>query len=418
MTLSSRKPLGPEAALATYTFVAAFDAFVEAALLIFLVVFHLSSSAYGAALLAAALALPAVLMAGLAPKALARFGARNVTSWGGALLVLGAAGLVFAPDSVLLCCIVGAIRTTGRSFASVARSFTVASAISPERRIAANSVFQTAANLGKVIGPLAAAAALSINSWRPLGWCLVFTGLCHVVAAMWLPNGPKTDRTSSPARGGDLRHWGLALSKDRIAAVIVVSMMVAGMIVYVSDDLISLLFRSVGGDGVQLAIAIAVIGVGGMLGSTLSRWVRRTAHHLQLLIAAMSVDAVSFTAFAVLGALAPAGQASPSWALLGVCLVMGVGLGMSGTSYAVTLQERQDPQTYAQSMSYGGATSSAASILFPLIGAALMSKYGAPAPFAVTAVFLWVIVILTFLVVQQQRKNIQEQDNVAVRTGT
>jgi len=95
-----------------------------------------------------------------------------------------------------------------------------------------------------------------------------------------------------------------------------------------------------------------------------------------------------------------------------------VGLGMSGTSYAVTLQERQDPQTYAQSMSYGGATSSAASILFPLIGAALMSKYGAPAPFAVTAVFLWVIVILTFLVVQQQRKNIQEQDNVAVRTGT
>lgn len=262
-SMARANPVGLYAVYALY----GTDVFLDYALFAAFVLFAFDGGGYEAAGLAIAFAAPSIL---IGPVLGARLESRSVWRYltvAGIALLVTAIAMGFATGPVMFIAL-AAVRATARLAHKIALPIIISQTFDASRYAQAHSRLQTVMNGGKVAGPALAAGLLAAFGPEALIIAAIVLAISLLAATAFArPAGIVASAgAGAPSRSRStlvlLRLGVRAIRASRAARIGLTAFAISSCALYLSDDLIALLFKHIGLTARDVSVSIAVIGAG------------------------------------------------------------------------------------------------------------------------------------------------------------
>ena len=379
------------------------DLFVDYALFATLILYLQDGGGFEAAALAIAFALPGVFLPPILGSLVDLRGPRWPLLISGLLLALAAALIVPFAGSLWVLGIV-ILRASARIVFRISLPSIISATAHEDHYAATHSAINACMNIGRVLGPLLAALILNqLGTGALMGLCIglsIAVALCSASIAFrgadwsFWSNAHEHDNEQAQPQQQNFRNALEQIWTDPILRVGSIAFILATFAFYLSDDFLTLLIKHYDGDADVVAVAISLLGAGGVIGSIGAA--KLIARFGELRTYALSIVS-NFLCFLVYGfvgsfSLPPT---SIQAVLLTFILIMGAGFGVGAVGYGQLIQRRANRRSYSKVSSISNSTASALALLMPLAGAAVIEAHSIELPFQVTAAFfgltaLWV----------------------------
>lgn len=373
------------------------DLYLDYALFAAFVLFAYDGGAFEAAALAVIFTAPSIF---LGPILGAVLSGKNT----GAFVTLSA--LAIGAMSVAMWLVEGAswyiilalIRASARLSYKIALPVLVSKNFRREEYAVAHSRLQGILNIGKVIGPALAGVVLLrfghiglIVSSNLLAAILLMTTLrvyFSIPERSKLLDRPKR---SNAFRGGrhpitSIRLSLRSLTASRVARVGAIAFVLSTVALYISDDLLALLFKHYRFTPEDVAFAITIIGAGGIAGSLIAERLIRFFGALNLFLLAILSDTLCFGIYGF--GLSLVDGDLQYLVAAGTVGLMGFGVGLGAVGFGVLVQEEVPARLVAPVTASANAIGSALALTGPVVGAVLIDLISIEFPFQATAVLM------------------------------
>lgn len=353
------------------------------------------------ALLAAAMALPYVLIGPLAGAIIDRTDLKRVmvlSNLGRALATFTAA---FAPDAAILLVIVF-LRSTADAFFAPAKQAAIQILVPTHDLMAVNGISHAINQASKVAGP--ALGGLLLLFLSPQNIFLANAGVSLLAAGILLGLGSRlrstTPRSAEKSLFKDVRE-GLAEFRRKPALLIGLLLMAMGyFFLFLYDSLIPLLTRALDYDQAVFGLAIAAAGGGGVLASlVLGAW---SGERRPFVL--MGAGYLISGPIAIFLGLAPTADQSLPWTVyVFLFALLGAATAAVVVPFKTIIQRESDPSRIGRVASTCEAVTVSVMLVAPFIGAALAELYSIGASFMAGGVALILLSIAAFLAAASPR---------------
>lgn len=373
------------------------DLYLDYALFAAFVLFAFDGAAFEAAALAVVFAAPGIVVG---PILGAKVTANNV----GTYILLGALALglisvaFWVFEGALWFILLAFIRANARLAFKIALPVLVGKRFQRKEFAAAHSRLQGVLNAGKVLGPAVAGIVLIRFGHDGLIICsnilavlLLATTFRVAVSARGttgLFTEPEGARSFSGGRHPitSIRLSLRSLTSSNAARIGAIAFSLSTVALYISDDLLALLFKHHQFTSGDVAFAIMIIGAGGIVGAFLAEFLIRAIGALNLFLIAILCDTICFGIYGF--ALSQFdGNAQYILAALTVGL-MGTGVGLGAVGFGVLVQNEIPARLVAPVTASANAIGSALALIGPVVGAVLVDLISIEFPFQATAALM------------------------------
>ena len=365
------------------------DHFLDYALFAIFVLYLYQGGPIEAGVLAVCFTLPFIVLSKKIGKFVDLSKPRKTFLSGSLLTIIGCVLLLFSTHLVWVYC-AALIKTVGRIFIGISVPKYTTHVFKKKDYKQVNSFITTSANIGKVFGPALCTAGLLVLSetslvYISLALCLAtflaYTKISHDFIDEEQNQNHNADNFVKPE---NFSKWYHLISSYPILKIGLIAYVCAQTSVYISDDLLALLFKKSGGSEQSIGIMIAIIGLGGVCGGFISKY---GSNPSKLFLLSLIIDTLVFNIY--------------GWFLhlhifdhlliptfMTVCFIMGIGTGLGAVGFQTLLQENVNKKIIGITTGYLRTLIASVALIGPMAGALIAELSTIHLPFKISGVFL------------------------------
>ena len=369
-------------------------AFLDFTAIMTLIAYEGNMGAYSIAVISIAYAIPGLLVSPLAGVIADRADRKRVMIYSTIFSILSILPLMTTKELWLIAGLI-VIRGTARAFYSPANIASIRGTVPEDQLNSAFGSIETISHLSKIVSPALGAALLT--AFPP-------NGLFAFSASLFLLSGLNLVTWKAPERivrnnkayvapwksiVQELQDGINTFKADRLLLIALGSMVISTYSIQMSDNLFVLLTKEAGMSASIYGMAVAAIGVGGVVGSLFSVKLGRSLRPLRMLSCAVFADAMCFIMFANLESFSDGGA---KVAVFGIaCTVMGVAIALESVAFTVFLNSRVDASQIGTAFGFSTSASSMSVLVAPVAGAAVAASFGLNAAFLCTGALMLIV---------------------------
>lgn len=180
------------------------------------------------------------------------------------------------------------------------------------------------------------------------------------------------------------------LLKRADLGVLISAYIMSSISFYLSNDMVGLFFQRIGESVNSIGFIITALGIGGLIGTKVSSVLLSTFKSIHVYLGSMAVNAFTFSLFGFTDM-----AATPVNLYYSLMLLTGIASGISYVAFRYGVRNAVDFDKISTVTGVVQKTASVVAVLLPLLGGMVADKLGIQAPFIITGVLLWIIIIYT-----------------------